>query len=198
MSVRADIKLFGDTIKNSLSVFVNLELKKIAPLMIEDIYKRTKSRKGITGIGEQAKEKELNELSDSYVAYRQKLYRGELGKQKAPKQGFFESNKKYKSRSSKERRSAALKSFGDYFSPKRSNLTLTGQMLDSLNFRITKGRISIFVDDSPRDDGEKNSDIAEYVTKQGRPFLGLTDKQQLKFFRQVETDLRKYLRAALK
>lgn len=61
-----------------------------------------------------------------------------------------------------------------FTSPRKSNLTFTGQMLESVHaqghtVRIPKGR---------------NSRVATYVTEQGRPWFGVTEQEraQLKIF----------------
>ena len=67
-------------------------------------------------------------------------------------------------------------------SPKRSNLTDTGKMLDSITWRII-GRDTIRIAPSGgRDDGENNADVAGYAhdgssNRAKRPFLFLSDAE---------------------
>lgn len=76
---------------------------------------------------------------------------------------------KYKSR----RKKVGVK--GKFGTPGKSNLTFTGQMLEALEGEAKKQRIEIFINDSDRSDSDSsNSEIAEFVQEQGRPFLSLT------------------------
>jgi hypothetical protein len=59
--------------------------------------------------------------------------------------------------------------------PSKSNLTFTGQMIDSVEGRATgngKGVISVT---GTRNDGMRNSEVAQYVTDAGRPFISLSN-----------------------
>ncbi|TXH09386.1 MAG: hypothetical protein E6R04_08090 [Spirochaetes bacterium] len=70
----------------------------------------------------------------------------------------------------------------EFTSPGRSNLTFTGQMLDSLTVRvISMGKIIIDVTGirkptKKKDDLRTNKEVAQKVTDEGRPFMYLTDK----------------------
>lgn len=80
--------------------------------------------------------------------------------------------------------------------PNRSNLTLTGQMLDSI-ISETKDRTIIIRPTGTRDDGKKNADIARYAEEggRGRPkriFLRISQlefKQIVRFYRKTFGDL---------
>lgn len=91
----------------------------------------------------------------------------------------------------------------EYFhSPDTSQLTLTGQLLRALKFKsfVSDSKIEIFVDDTSRKENSKlsNADVAGYVAKAGRPFLGL-DKNGIKRVRRmILTELRKKLRLSSK
>lgn len=76
---------------------------------------------------------------------------------------------------------------GDLFSPSRSNLTLTGQMLDALKYKIKSGSamVEVFVEASARNDTPQltkrpkkgprlnNAQVAESLAKRGRKFIGM-------------------------
>jgi hypothetical protein len=87
---------------------------------------------------------------------------------------------------------------GDFFDPNRSNLTLTGQLLNALIYKVTPYMITIFIENSIRRPTEKipkkawvkgrstkkfrdtkpaetltNAQVAKRVADKGRPFLGL-------------------------
>lgn len=64
----------------------------------------------------------------------------------------------------------------DYFRPRKSNLTFTGQMLKAIRYDIfvDLSKIVVSVDDSRRNDSDlSNKEVAKHVAANGRPFLGL-------------------------
>jgi hypothetical protein len=69
-------------------------------------------------------------------------------------------------------------------SPSKSNLTETGNMLDSVTYRTNKKGYTIFV----KDDNKKVAGVSE-----DRPFLGLTDKDQDRLAEILDTELLKLL-----
>ncbi|MGB0257745.1 MAG: hypothetical protein ACPGES_03740 [Coraliomargarita sp.] len=66
---------------------------------------------------------------------------------------------------------------GEFFKPAKSNLTFTGQLLESLKARsnVRTQVITLFVS-GRRDDGLTNKEVAEHVAENGRPFLGIDQK----------------------
>lgn len=96
-------------------------------------------------------------------------------------QGYIESRLKAKGRLS------------SMTAPARSNLTFTGQLLDSLKVVVARGKLSIEPTGSRRD-GQSNQDVADSVSKK-RPFISLSDLElkALKRFYEVEI-VRKMLR----
>ena len=52
-------------------------------------------------------------------------------------------------------------------SPKKSNLTDTGQLLDSISYEVSGNRITVFLK------GQRNQTVAEYVSD-ARPFFALS------------------------
>jgi hypothetical protein len=112
-----------------------------------------------------------------------------------------ELSEKYK----KVREKVVLGKFGK---AKRSNLTLSGQMLDALSSKAEKGGITVFVKNTLRRPIKKkqgkaikqqntNAEIADFVSDQGRPFLNYTNQEirQITFQwkRKVEKELNKTL-----
>ena len=81
-------------------------------------------------------------------------------------------------------------------SPSRSNLTLTGQMLDSITVKVSKGSFEI-KPTGKRRDGKRNADIAQYNEDggRGRPkriFLRISKlefNQIVRFYRKTFGDL---------
>ena len=61
------------------------------------------------------------------------------------------------------------------FSAGRSQLTLSGQLLESITYVANPANksVRVFVGNSQRDDGESNVAIAKKNIDAGRPFMGL-------------------------
>jgi hypothetical protein len=67
---------------------------------------------------------------------------------------------------------------GEFGSPGRSNLTLSGQMLNAIRYRANKEGFNLYIDNSSRQgDNSTNAQIASYVRKK-RPFFALTGGEQ--------------------
>lgn len=161
-------------------------LTEIAVFIRDRIYQNTK-RGYYAGVRKNLAK--FRPLSEGYVAQRRALLKAEA------------KDAKTLSRSKKSAKKKALKNFGDFFSPARSNLTLTGQMLDALDYRVdvAAGEISVFVEASQRDDdgsGETltNADVAKKVQEAGRVFLRLDDTGIERVKRLVIADLRRRLK----
>ena len=61
-----------------------------------------------------------------------------------------------------------------FFSPKRSNLTLTGQLLNSIKATVVKSKRQVVIEPTgKRDDGLTNKEVASELADNGRKFLGL-------------------------
>jgi len=87
--------------------------------------------------------------------------------------------------------------FGDFFSPNRSNLTLTGQMLDALTHKTipSDAQMVVTVKNTARKNDElSNSQVAKEVAENGRPFLGIDTKTKDIVRRKIITELRRSLR----
>lgn len=93
----------------------------------------------------------------------------------------------------KEQRKTRKGKKGDFFSPNRSNLTLTGQMLDSIKSKVSDGKITVSLSGT-RDDGQTNKEVGEFVSENGRPFLNLAVEEKQILLRKIETDLIKFVR----
>lgn len=70
--------------------------------------------------------------------------------------------------------------------PSTSNLTLTGELLDSLKAIVSTGKVTISVS------GKRNEKIKGYVEEQGRPFNNL-DTQSFKQLQAFVADILKLL-----
>ena len=100
------------------------------------------------------------------------------------------------------RKKVKLGSFG---SPSKSNLTLTGQMLDSLIYKIVNNGILIDVANTKRKKAigsgyvkQTNQEVAGYVSENGRPFLALSPGEQRIIIKFIDDYLTKELRRTLK
>ena len=82
-------------------------------------------------------------------------------------------------------------------SPEKSNVTLTGQMLDSMKSTVSTGKVTIDVSGNRRGKGAKsNKEVKGYVEEGGRPFNNLTTEDLKKlqtFVADVLKLLTKYL-----
>lgn len=80
-----------------------------------------------------------------------------------------------------------------FTTPRRSNLTKTGQMLDSMTILETsKGRVVIGPSGARKGSRLSNQKVAEFVTKQGRPFNYLSElefNQLVRYYRRTFGDL---------
>jgi len=159
-------------------------LAELAKGVKQRIYSFTK--RGISLVTED----KLNPLSKSYVKWRKTLG-SDKPKQKRNYDGF-----RQKKLAIFKKKKTIMK-LGDFFSPARSNLTLTGQMLDALSYELdsTKAQFSVFVKDTKRSGDEKtNKEVAVEVAKEGRPFLGLDQKGLDLIRRKAIADLRRKLK----
>lgn len=91
--------------------------------------------------------------------------------------------------------SKSIKVDSKFFRVDRSNLTLTGQMLESLK-GLVKPRnreIEIFVDGT-RNDGKSNSEVAKDLAKRGRTFLGIDTLGIKRVRKMILDELRRQIR----
>lgn len=81
--------------------------------------------------------------------------------------------------------------------PGKSNLTESGQMVDSVSVVEAKqGRVTVSPSGA-RTDGKTNSDVAGFVTDQGRPFNNLSRVENKRLSDQVKRDIRELAKKAL-
>lgn len=106
-----------------------------------------------------------------------------------------------------DQRGRIASSKGEFFGKSRSNLTLSGQMLDAMKFKVSRNSIEVFIDDSSRkpitfkrkrrvsgksktydvDTDLSNKDVAEIVAE-ARPFMNLT-KGEVRIITQLFDDI---------
>jgi hypothetical protein len=162
-------------------------LSELATFMRERVYTNTK-RGYYAGVKKNLAK--FKPLSDGYVMMRQAALSDEV---KASGKTLLGGK-----RSAKAKRKKALKQFGDFFNPKKANLTLTGEMLDALDSDYSTGdkTVRVFVQSSGRSDdsGLTNRDVAIKVAADGRPFLGIDTKGVNTMTRMIIASARRYLR----
>jgi len=162
-------------------------LNELADFMRTRIYQNTK--RGYYG-GTRKNLAKFKPLSEGYIFMRQMALKDEI---KANAKTILGGK-----RSAKSKRKKALKKFGDFFNPKKCNLTLTGDMLDALDSSIdTSGPSArVFVRPSGRSDdsGLSNQAVAIKVAEDGRPFLGIDIKGINTMTRKVIASVRRKLR----
>lgn len=96
---------------------------------------------------------------------------------------------------------------GEFFSPRRSNLTLSGQMLEALTYSIDRARrtVKVFVEASQRspnpyplkgreEQNLNNAQVAREVARRGRPFIGLDLEGRRRIRNEIQSILRRTLR----
>jgi hypothetical protein len=88
-----------------------------------------------------------------------------------------------------------IKVDGTFFETDFSNLTLTGQMLKSLNGLVKPRQrtVEVFVE-GRRDDGQTNQAVANDLAKRGRTFLGLDTKGKVRIRKLVLDEIRRQIR----
>lgn len=158
-------------------------LREMAGFLKLRIYQYTKRGYSIAGNRKEGDPEKLKPLTPGYIEHRRRL------------QGKGKSKKSKSSRA--VRKTKDLPKLGAFFSPARSNLTLTGQMLDALKTTVDgiSGKATVFVDDTPRTDSDlTNAEVADKVTKDGRPFIGLDRVGRDRMRRMAIADIRRKLK----
>lgn len=182
-------KILDEISKSFIIAFDNATKQKTmvqyAKQLADDI--RTRTRLGYGVVKELAKKVKLPKLSDSYVNYR----KGKVDFRTSKKDGHvypITPNSKPKLHS--------------LTTPSKSNLTLSGQMLEAIEGSSPgPGKIKVSLNEN-RDDGLKNSDIATWLEdgnygylRNGpkRPFLHISELE----FKRIKDQFRKDIQAKI-
>lgn len=159
----------------------------------EIIYRRVKSGKGVSSESAESPSLEkLKPLSKSYIAYRKgemTFRRNRAGKSypvynkqqailevgKTVKSGKKGAHVKIRVASYNSQNQFKKPVLGEFGAPERSNLTLTGQLLNSITEATTLDGFRIYIPNTTRN-GSKltNAKVYEYVSK-ARPFFALSN-----------------------
>ena len=159
-------KLKPSIVKKTIGSVDSNDLLRICKFVADMILKRTRLGYGVRDNGE--KREKLKQLAGRPKPYKSTIRARELAKEK----GQLSSDT----------------------TPTRSNLTMTGQMLNAISYKVKKLGGIIFIKDNTRKDGRAtNKEIAEYVSKD-RPFFNLSDSE----IRQLKAEAVKLVRSKLK
>lgn len=151
------------------------EVEKIARFTRDRIVAETRKGNDLTNNGSKQPE-----LSEGYIAWRRTLANRSRALERVS-----EGSQKKKDLGLVAKITARTPTpDSTFFSPSRSNLTLTGQLLSSIEYRINPERRSIIIEPTgSRDDGKSNKEVAEELATRktrlaprGRKFLGLDDR----------------------
>jgi len=149
------------------------ELDKIAKFARDRIVAETRKGYDLTRNGEKQPE-----LSEPYIAYRRRLSRRfkETGKQVG---AGLSVEQAMRNQAIDSKRGPTPTPDSTFFKPAKSNLTLTGQLLNSIDYKVGhEGKTIIIEPTGVRDDGLTNKQVAESLAsrKTKRKFLGLDER----------------------
>lgn len=173
----------------------NLRLARKAK---EIIYRRVKSGYGVTkdsGDSESIDRTSLKALSKSYIDYRKGLVIFRTG----PSGNVYPINNKKIGR----RKAFKAPTLGEFGRPSKSNLTLTGQMLNAIMTVASDGSFELYIASTSRRtpdgklDKNTNKQVAEYVSKNGRPWFALTSGELRIITRELELIIQGHIRRLL-
>lgn len=177
MSELNKLKLYPEKLLNALEdkSFWN----QLGNEMAQVIYNRTKSGYGANG---DIKIK-LAPLSESYKQVRKGAIRfftkDGIVRPWLPKKGKFPSPVT-----------------GEFGTATKSNLTLTGQLLDSIKLITYKLGFKLYIPASNRDGGGTNKQVAEYVSEK-RPFMSLHIGEQKIMTQKIRDRIRELTRSII-
>lgn len=153
------------------------------------VYKRVKSGKGVDSDRKKVSStnhKKLKSLSKNYVRFRRTGWVTFKAKQKngKPKTVNFYVGKP---------------ALGEFGSPARSNLTLSGEMLNSMQYDIKRFGFSVLIPETRRRDGKlTNAQLARYHSQSGRPFMALTSGESRIIKARMKKEIQKRLKTLLR
>lgn len=166
----------------------------LGELAVQIIYNRVKSGKGVDNDNNSEPETtnltSLKRLSNSYIQFRKGLvvFRTNAQGRVYPIYPARKVGKRGKPLKSRE--SFPVPVTGKYGSAAKSNLTLTGQMLDALTYTASRNKVRVFIKNTIRSEGKfakklTNQQVAEYVSKD-RPFMAIASGEMRILIREYE------------
>lgn len=160
-----DLRKFRDELINKRFI------QELGMYTLDLIFKRVKSGWGVDSDDkdpEYTNRQRLSPLSDGYKKQRKGLIE------------FRAKNKKGGEVIVKFKIKKPL--LGKFATPNKSNLTFTGEMLDSIEIKAGDKGFNLYINNKRRSDGMTNKNLAELVTEEGRPFFAIT-KQEIRMIR---------------
>ncbi len=147
-------------------------MQKVGDFAASMIKVRTRLGDGVASQG--GSKSSLKPLSKEYIDQRAAL---QSGAHKAIESAVgSEANYQKKNQKAVYRQSlASAGGLSQFTSPKKSNLTRSGQLLDSIAGKNPTTRTVHVGPTGQRDDGKTNQKIGEYVSDAGRPFNNLSE-----------------------
>jgi len=168
----------GSSLKEALGRRTLLTIGKLAR---ELIYTRTKLGYGVTGSGDSVQRQRLKPLSPSYKLARKGYAQGGA---------MFNATDRNGKRKLVQFKTAGSKPTGFGFSVNKSNLTLTGQMLENIVVKVQEASVVLSIASTSRPDSELNNrEVAEQVSKE-RPFFDLTESERTRIVNEVTRIIR--------
>ena len=175
----SDIEIKVARVQNA--IFDKRVTTRMAKLALQIVYKRTKSGKGIKGNSNP----KLKPLSPSYKMQRSgkiafRTIRGRV----VPFHGVDD----------------RPRTLGKYFKPEKSNLTYTGQLLESMIINAGRFTFGVQIPNTPRQRQKgnhsppSNSEVAGFVEQNGRAFFALSKGEIRIILFEYEKIIRKIIR----
>lgn len=165
----------------------------------EIVVRRVKSGKGVNADTKPAEETidvKLKPLSQSYIDYRNGVaffFTNKYGKVVAVYDGTVKLKNGKEVISRKKKTRIIKPKLGEFGRPATSNLTLTGQMFNSVVISSDETGFKLFIADTRRTDGKAtNKQVAEWASKD-RPFFALTAGEIRILQRELETIIKEII-----
>ena len=173
-------KIFANIERKVKGLVKKVRLSDYGEMAIKRIQLRTRLGYGVLGGERGAPKYKLPKLSQSYKDFRS----GKV---------IFWTDKGGRVRSTTNVPDSMKPKLPSTTKPSKSNLTLTGQLLESIKSRVSGNKIILYLKEN-RNDGKSNKDIVGWQSEQGRDFFELTDKEVKGLRNQLKKDLIKILK----
>lgn len=144
--------------------------------------------------------KELKRLGDAALIIIYNRTKKGIGVRKTSQVGGAQQKLKKLADSTKKYRQRYKEKLHPTTSPRKSNLTFSGQLLDSLKVKKISARKKSFVispEGKRKGSSLANFEVAEFVDQNGRPFLGLSNKDLKEVVKLYQSSFAKLVRKRL-
>lgn len=209
IKIKSDLRKLEKKFKGIIeSAFSKDRMDVYAMFLANLIKKRTRLGYGVKGDG--ADKTLLKPLNSQYILFRKMLksFQSRKAKAKKPEKTQFKLTKKQMEQASvsdlrgvlffqKHNKVEDLKLSQDT-TPSKSNLTLSGQLLDQITGRgVGIGKAEVLIEEK-RNDGKKNSDIVEWQENQKRMFFRISKLEKQQLINTAKKDLSDYIKKQFK